>query len=77
MMRIGFTVIQVHDFICLGELYCLVGVIVFVCTAFGGSFFCLGVFLFIGEAFGLLGGVRITIQSYDLMSSLFVFAYHI
>lgn len=59
-------------FICLGGLYCLVGLTRLYCIAgvfllFGwwGCFF----ILIIGGAFGLfLGGVNIMIQSYDLMS---------
>lgn len=55
------TIIQVYAFICLGGLYCLVGLtIFFVCVLHwvGFSFVWLVVFFIfiIGGAFGLLGG---------------------
>lgn len=74
MMCIGFTIIQ----ICFSFVWvdCIVywGLTVFVCIALGGSFLlfywwgCFFLLLIIDGAFGLLGGVNITIQSYDLMS---------
>lgn len=64
------TIIQVYAFICLGGLYCLVFFLFVCCIGWGFLLFGWWGFLFfiIGGAFSLLGGVSITIQSYDLMS---------
>lgn len=70
--HLGFTIVQVYAFICWGGLYCLLGLTVFCLYCIGWVFLLFGwwglFYFIIGGAFSLLGGVSITIQSYDLMS---------